>query len=85
MLTRYIAAAMGQARYRVLEDGTFYGEIPSLAGVWSAEQTLERCGQVLQEVLEEWVILKLSEGDSVPVVGGIDLNRAARARKHTRG
>lgn len=30
MLTRYIQAAMRQATYELLKDGTFYGEIPLL-------------------------------------------------------
>lgn len=30
MLTRYIHAAMRQAVYELLEDGTFYGDIPLL-------------------------------------------------------
>ena len=28
MLTQYIQAAMHRATYELLEDGTFYGEIP---------------------------------------------------------
>ncbi len=84
VLTRYIAAAMAKARYRVLEDGTLFGEIPALAGVWSAEHTLERCRQVLQEVFEEWVILKLRDGDSVSIVGGVDLDRDVQGRRRRR-
>lgn len=73
VLSAYTAAAMGQARYKILEDGTFFGEIPGVEGVWSSEPTLERCRQVLQEVLEEWLILKLRDGDRIPVVEGVDL------------
>jgi hypothetical protein len=29
---------------------------------------------VLREVLEEWLILKLRDGDFIPEIGGIDLN-----------
>jgi hypothetical protein len=28
LLTDYIRAAMRQAKYEILEDGTFYGELP---------------------------------------------------------
>jgi hypothetical protein len=31
MLTEYIQAAMGKARYEILDDGTYYGEIPLVA------------------------------------------------------
>ncbi|HHY93985.1 MAG TPA: type II toxin-antitoxin system HicB family antitoxin [Firmicutes bacterium] len=73
VLSRYIAAAMGEARYRILDDGNFFGEIPGLNGVWAAEPTLESCRQVLQEVLEEWLVLKLRDGDPIPAVGGVAL------------
>ncbi|MFZ5767219.1 MAG: type II toxin-antitoxin system HicB family antitoxin [Bacillota bacterium] len=79
VLSAYIAAAMDQARYKILEDGTFWGEIPGLQGVWAAEPTLEACRRVLQEVLEEWLVLKLREGDSIPVMGGVNLNVKAVA------
>ncbi len=36
MLTKYIRAAMGKARYEILpDDGTFYGEIVGFDGVWA--------------------------------------------------
>ncbi|MDK2846044.1 MAG: hypothetical protein PWR18_646, partial [Synergistales bacterium] len=57
--------------------GTFFGEIPSCPGVWANEKTLEVCRDVLREVLEEWLILKLRDGDLLPKIGGIDLNTIA--------
>jgi hypothetical protein len=30
-----------------------------LAGVWANESTLDACREVLQEVLEEWLVLKI--------------------------
>lgn len=75
MLTAYIIAAMKRAIYKILEDGSYFGEIPGLAGVWSNETTLEECRRVLQEVLEEWLLLKLADGDEIPEVEGINLNR----------
>ena len=65
---------MYEARYKMLENGTFFGEIPSCPGVWANEKTLELCRDVLREVLEEWLILKLRDGDLIPTIGGIDLN-----------
>jgi hypothetical protein len=35
MINEYISAAMKEARYDVLEDGSFYGEIEGLKGVWT--------------------------------------------------
>ena len=66
MLTDYIAQKLTQARYKILEDGTYFGEIPGLQGVWASEKTLEKCREVLREVLEEWLILKLRDGDKIP-------------------
>ena len=77
MLTQYIHEAMGKARYKNLEDGTYFGEIPGLEGVWANERTLEKCRAVLQEVLEEWLVLKLRDNDSIPKIGRIDLNTEA--------
>ncbi len=74
ILTAFTAVAMHEAKYKILEDGTFFGEIPSCPGVWANEKTLEKCRDVLREVLEEWIVLKLREGDQLPSIGGIDLN-----------
>lgn len=74
ILTAFTEAAIHEAKYKMLEDGTFFGEIPSCPGVWANEKTLEMCRDVLREVLEEWLILKLRDGDPLPSIGGIDLN-----------
>ncbi|KPJ55983.1 antitoxin HicB [Parcubacteria bacterium DG_74_2] len=66
MLTNYIFKKLNKAHYKILEDGTYFGEIPGLKGVWASEKTLEECREALREVLEEWLILKLQDGDSIP-------------------
>jgi len=74
MITAYIKEAMTRARYKILEDDTFFGEVPGLQGVWADADTLEECRQELQEVLEDWLILKLRDNDNdIPVLGGISL------------
>lgn len=70
---------MARAGYKILENGTFRGKIPGLQGVWAAEPTLEDCRRVLREVLEEWLVLKLRDGDPIPVMGGVGLNVRAVA------
>jgi len=77
MLTRYIQEAMSKARYKILEDGTYFGEIPGFDGVWANERTLEKCRAVLQEVLEEWLLFKLRDHDPLPKIGRIDLSTEA--------
>jgi len=76
ILTAFTSAAMREAKYRILEDGTFFGEIPSCPGVWSNKKSLEECREELQEALEGWLILKLRDRDQLPQIGGVDLNAA---------
>ncbi len=73
MITVYIAEAMARATYRILEDDIYFGEIPGLSGVWANEATLEECRKVLQEVLEEWLLLKLRDNEEIPPLGEISL------------
>ena len=61
MLTNYIRAAMHQARYEILpDDSTFYGDIPGLDGVYANSKTFETCREELEEVLEEWILFRVS-------------------------
>jgi predicted RNase H-like HicB family nuclease len=77
MLTAYIRAAMHQAIYEILEDGSYYGEVAVLPGVYANARTLEECREELQSVLEEWIVLGLRLGHALPPVGGIQLDVAA--------
>ena len=77
MLSRYIREAMSRARYRILEDGSYFGEVPGLEGVWANARSLERCRAELQEVVEEWLLLKLRDNDPIPKLGRCDLRLAA--------
>ena len=70
MLSEYIQSAMVKAKYRILEDGSYYGEIPGFQGVWADGKSLEQCRYSLQEVLEEWILLKVRDGDKLPLVNG---------------
>ncbi len=74
MLTNYIRAAMHHARYEILpSDGSFYGEIPGFDGVYANAETLEDCREELEEVLEEWILLRVSRNLPLPAVDGIEL------------
>jgi predicted RNase H-like HicB family nuclease len=74
MLTQYIQAAMSQAHYELLEDGTFYGEIPPCPGVYANANTLEACRMELQDVLEGWIVLGLRLGHAIPPIGKASLD-----------
>ena len=74
MLTKYIQAAMRKAKYEILpDDGSFYGEIPGFQGVYANADQLEKCREELEEVLEEWILLRISHSLPLPVLEGIDL------------
>jgi len=55
MLNEYIDAAMRHAEYKQFEDGTTYGDIPVLRGVWANERTREATEAELRSALEDWV------------------------------
>jgi predicted RNase H-like HicB family nuclease len=66
MLFEYIQNALAEARYKILDDGTWFAEIPGFEGVWANGKTVEECRKELIEVLEEWFVLKLKDGDPMP-------------------
>jgi len=45
---------MKRARYKLLEDGTYFGEIAGCEGVWANAKKLENCRDELRDVLESW-------------------------------
>jgi predicted RNase H-like HicB family nuclease len=74
MLTEYIRAAMRHAKYELLaDDGSFYGEIPDFQGVYANRPALEDCREELQEILEEWVLFRISRNLNLPVVDGLKI------------
>mgnify|MGYP003422876733 CR=1 FL=1 len=71
-----IYKAMELATYEIIEDeGTYWGEIPQLQGVWANHSTLEGCRTELREALSDWIALRLSLGLSIPIIADIDLNQ----------
>jgi predicted RNase H-like HicB family nuclease len=75
MLTEYIQAAMRRAKYKLLEDDEgFFGEIGECPGVWANAEALEACREELQEVLEDWILVRARRQLDLPVIDGFDLN-----------
>ncbi len=70
MFAQYILEMMKLAKYEVLEDGTYYGSIPKFKGIWANEDTKKECEKVLQEVAEEWILLKVSQKSIPPAIHG---------------
>jgi predicted RNase H-like HicB family nuclease len=75
ILSEYLEQAVAEAVYDKLEDGTFTGRIPSCKGVIAFGTTLRECEGELRSTLEDWILVGLKLGHSLPVIGGIDLNR----------
>jgi len=73
MITEYCQKALRKAQYRKLDDGTWFAEIPGFTGVWANGDSVEGCRIELIDVLEEWLILKLSDQDPIPQVEGVKL------------
>jgi predicted RNase H-like HicB family nuclease len=66
MLSAYINKKLRNAKYKLLGDGTYFGEIPSVQGVWASANNLEDCRKELEEVLEDWLLLKIRDHEKVP-------------------
>ena len=66
MLSEFVEKKLRGAKYKILGDKTYFGEISGLRGVWANAKNLEDCRKELQEVLEGWLILKIKDGDPIP-------------------
>ncbi|MDD3581622.1 MAG: type II toxin-antitoxin system HicB family antitoxin [Desulfobacca sp.] len=75
ILSDYIAQAMAQAVYDKLEDGNFAGRIPPCPGVIAFAVTLRQCEEELRSILEDWLLVGLKMGHTLPVIANINLNQ----------
>ncbi len=66
MFSEFIAKKLKGARYKLLKDKSYFGEIPGLKGVWANAKNLEDCRAELQEVLEDWFVLQMRQGGNIP-------------------
>ena len=73
MVFEYIQKALERAEYKKLEDKTWFAEVPGFQGVWANGETVEECRKELSEVLEEWLLLKIKDGDPTPSMDGIKI------------
>ena len=66
MLSEYLIKKLKIAKYKTLEDGSCFGAIPGLRGVWANAKNLRECKKELGEVLEEWMMLKIRNKENIP-------------------
>ena len=59
-----------------LEDATFAGRIPACNGVVAFETTPRECQEELRSTLEDWILVGIKLGHRLPLIGGVDLNKA---------
>ena len=73
MILGYCERALNSAQYKKLDDGTCFAEIQGLGGVCANAATVEACRNEIICVIEEWLVLKLRDNDSIPEIDGIGL------------
>ncbi|MFY9341102.1 MAG: type II toxin-antitoxin system HicB family antitoxin [Planctomycetota bacterium] len=78
MISKYVAAALARAVYERVEGDSYCATVPELRGVIALGDSVERCRESLAEVVEEWVLVRVSRQLSVPKLGGVTI-RVRRA------
>ncbi|MFA6158029.1 MAG: type II toxin-antitoxin system HicB family antitoxin [Candidatus Paceibacterota bacterium] len=66
MLKAFFNSKLKRAEYKILEDGSYFGEIKDLKGVWAQAKDLEACREELLSVLEDWTLVKIKFGEKIP-------------------
>lgn len=66
MLSEYLEKQLKKSKFKRLKDGSYFGSIPGFPGVWANKETLNTCKKELQEVLEEWLFLKVRSKEHIP-------------------
>jgi predicted RNase H-like HicB family nuclease len=72
MLTEYIQAALDSINWKIMDDGSFYAEIP-LMGLHTNMPHLEECQSRIRQMLEEHIVISISQHNALPSIGGVEL------------
>lgn len=80
LLDRYVNVAVRRAVPKKLETGAWFADLgAAFPGVWAQGASVKECLDELAEVLEDWVLLKISDQDrDLPTVDDIDLTFLVR-------
>ena len=76
VLSSYLASAMRHAKCKKINEKEVFAEIPECPGVWGSGATRIEAKRELREVLEEWIVLQLREGETLPIIDGKTLGDA---------
>jgi len=75
LIQKYAKLALKHATIKQHPDGHWFAEIPGFQGVWAKEASAKESLEVLEDVLFDWLLLKIQDGDrDLPIVETIDLN-----------
>ena len=78
MFAEYIAAALEQAEYEIIDDPEpYYAHVPGLQGVWATGKTFEGCRKELVSTIEGWIVLGLRMGQPIPPIKGNTIDVSA--------
>lgn len=77
LFEHYVNAAMKRATLtKDNDDAAYFSDIPDFPGVWASHENPKECLDTLDEVLRDWIILKIKDRDTdIPVLEEIDLSR----------
>jgi predicted RNase H-like HicB family nuclease len=77
LIELYARIAVFRAVVEEIESGRWFATVPRLVGVWAEGSTPDEACADLEASVRDWVRMKMGRhhGD-IPVVGGINLNRA---------
>ena len=75
ILTDYVEQALANAVYDKLKDGTFARHIALCKGVLAFGTTLRECENELRSTLEDWILVGLKLGHTLPVIANVDWNK----------
>jgi predicted RNase H-like HicB family nuclease len=83
MIEEYINIALESAEYEIIADKEpYYGEVKHLPGVWASGKTLGECRRKLTEVIEGWILIRVSKGLPIPALKGHKIIQPKRIPAH---
>ena len=75
MFAEYIAAAFRWAEYKIIEsEEPVFVSVPGLDGAWATGKTIEEARAELIEVIEEWLVLGIKLGHTIPAIRDAMIN-----------
>jgi predicted RNase H-like HicB family nuclease len=66
MIRQYVDEALHRASYSVVDDNVYFATVTGLPGAIATGATLGICRDQLAAIVEEWVLLRVSRGLSIP-------------------